>query len=94
MSEQLPTKQGEKEPLITISSIIKLLVLCFLVGWGMTFFEITPEELIKNAFSSFRDFFDYVVASFGSLASYALLGAVIVVPIWAFLLAMKMMRRG
>ena len=72
-----------------ISTTIKLVVVSLLVGWGLTVFDITPQQLladlggtIQSIFSVFVDLFRWVVSQFGGAASYILLGAVVVIPIW------------
>ena len=72
-----------------VSTTIKLLVISLLVGWALTVFDITPQQLmadlggtIKSIFEVFVDLFRWVVSQFGGAVSYVLLGAVVVVPIW------------
>jgi len=73
-------------PKITVGTILKLLILSFFVGWGLSLLDLTPMELLRGMFDRFDDLFDWVSRSFGTIISYILLGAVIVVPIWAVLL--------
>ena len=73
-------------PKITPGTILKLLILSFFVGWGLSLLDLTPLELMRGVFDRFDDLFDWVSRSFGTIVSYVLLGAVIVVPIWAVLL--------
>ncbi|MBT3702480.1 MAG: hypothetical protein HOE62_03125 [Alphaproteobacteria bacterium] len=75
-----------------VSTTIKLVVVSLLVGWGLTVFDITPQQLladlggtIKSIFEVFVDLFRWVVSQFGGVASYILLGAVVVIPIWVVL---------
>jgi hypothetical protein len=72
-----------------VSTTIKLIVISLIVGWGLTVFDITPQQLladlggtIQSIFKVFVDLFRWVVSQFGGLASYILLGAVVVIPIW------------
>ena len=73
-------------PKITVGTILKLLILSFFVGWGLSLLDLTPMELLRGMFDRVDDLFDWVSRSFGTIISYILLGAVIVVPIWAVLL--------
>src|SRR3546814_4815518 len=72
-------------PKITPGTILKLLILSFFVGWGLSLLDLTPLELMRGVFDRFDDLFDWISRSFGTIVSYVLLGAVIVVPIWAAL---------
>jgi hypothetical protein len=72
-----------------VSTTIKLLVVSLLVGWGLTVFDITPQQLLadlggtlQSIIEVFVDLFRWVVSQFGGAISYVLLGAVVVVPIW------------
>lgn len=73
-------------PKITPGTIIKLLIISFFVGWGLSVLDLTPMELLRGVFARFDQLFDWISRSFGTIVSYVLLGAVIVVPIWAVLL--------
>lgn len=73
-------------PKITPGTILKLLILSFFVGWGLSLLDLTPMELMRGVFDRFDDLLDWVSRSFGTIISYILLGAVIVVPIWLVLL--------
>lgn len=79
-------------PKITPGTILKLLILSFFVGWGLSLLDLTPMELLRGVFDRFDDLFAWVSRSFGTIVSYVLLGAVIVVPIWAVLLLIDWMK--
>ncbi|NQW10472.1 MAG: hypothetical protein HQ481_11400 [Alphaproteobacteria bacterium] len=79
-------------PPITTSGIIKLVVLCVVVGFALSLFGLTPDELARLMFQSLGDLLSWSVNSIGELASYLLLGAVIVVPIAVLLYLMDWMK--
>lgn len=72
-------------PKITPGTIIKLVILSFFVGWGLSMLDVTPIELLRGVFNRFDQFLDWIARSFGTIMSYILIGAVVVVPIWAVL---------
>ena len=70
-------------PRVTVGTVVKLLIWSIVVGAVLAFFNLTPQELFGGLLhwlaDILRDFQRYA----GTLASYLLLGAVVVVPIWA-----------
>ena len=70
-------------PRVTVATVVKLLIWSLVVGAALAFFDLTPQELFGSlahwAADIVRDFQRYA----GALVSYLLLGAVVVVPIWA-----------
>lgn len=73
-------------PKITPGTILKLLILSFFVGWGLSLLDLTPLELLRGMFDRFDQLLNWVSRSFGTIVSYVLLGAAVVVPIWAVLM--------
>jgi len=65
-----------------VSTVIKILVVSLLVGWGLTVFDITPQSLMANLGETIQDIFKVFVSMFSWSVPYILLGAVVVVPIW------------
>jgi Na+/H+-dicarboxylate symporter len=72
-------------PKITLGTIIKLLIISFFVGWGLSVLDLTPMELLRSMFNRFDQILDWIGRSFGSIVSYVLIGAMVVVPIWLVL---------
>ena len=80
---------AKPEAKTVISTTIKLIVISLLVGWALTVFDITPQQLmadlggtLRSIIEVFVDLFRWVVSQFGGAVSYILLGAVVVLPIW------------
>ena len=65
-----------------ISTIVKIVVVSLLVGWGLTVFDVTPQKLMANLGGTVQDIFEIMVSMFSWAVPYILLGAVVVVPIW------------
>lgn len=65
------------------STIVKLLIASLLVGIAMRWLDVTPRSLIANLGETIGRAFDSLANFAGWAVDYVLLGAVIVVPIWA-----------
>ena len=65
-----------------VSTIIKIIVISLLVGWGLTVFDVPPQKLMANLGGTIQDIFEVLVSMFSWSVPYILLGAVVVVPIW------------
>ena len=65
------------------SVIVKLLIGSFLVGWMLTWFDITPLELLEDLTGTIGEIYSLALNTVRWAADYILLGAVIVIPIWA-----------
>jgi len=79
-------------PKITGSTIFKLLIACFLVGFGLAIFKIDPRDLLTYVADLAKSLAQWSVSVFGDAISYILLGAVIVIPIWLFFYLLRAVR--
>ena len=79
-------------PKITGSTIIKLLIACFLVGFVLAFFSIDPRDLLTSVVQLAKSIAQWSVSVFGDAISYILLGAVVVIPIWLVFYFLRAMR--
>lgn len=75
------------------SLLIKLLIASFLVGWGLTLFDITPLDLLKDLTGTIGQIYSMALDTVRWGADYILLGAVIVVPIWAIVAGLNYLQR-
>ena len=76
-----------------VSTIVKLLAVCLLVGMLLSVFDITPEQLLTS-FGQTVERIIRMVMSFGSWAvRYIFVGAVVVVPIWLLIVLLRVIRR-
>ncbi len=80
-------------PRITFATVVKLLIASFLVGLLLALFDITPREVMAWGRELIRD----IAADFWGWVSWALsyilLGAVVVLPVWAVFYLLKALRR-
>ncbi len=79
-------------PQITVGTVIKLILLSLIVGLLLNWFNVSPQDLLRGMFGNIDAIFKWSVEAFGSAASYILLGAVVVVPIWAILFILRWLR--
>lgn len=79
-------------PKITVSTVIKLVIACFLVGLALAFFNLDPRDLLTESVRVAKELADWSVSAFGSAFSYILLGAVIVIPVWLFFFILRAVR--
>jgi len=79
-------------PKITGSTIIKLLIACFLVGLALVYFNVSPQELLLDMFNIVKRVAQWCVSRFGTAMSYILLGAVVVIPIWLVFYLLRAVR--
>lgn len=73
-------------PKITPGTVLKIVILCFFVGWGLSLFDLTPLDLVRRFVDNVDEALAWLAGSAGTILSYILLGAVIVVPIWVLTL--------
>jgi hypothetical protein len=72
-----------KLPPLRPKKIIKLAVWCLVVGLVLAAFGIEPTEFWQWAGSVVTGIWNWLVEIFGKLGSYVVIGAAIVLPIWA-----------
>jgi hypothetical protein len=69
-------------PKISGATVIKLVIVCFLVGLALAFFNLDPKDVLTQMIRWGKSLAEWSFEAFGSAISYILLGAVIVLPIW------------
>jgi len=70
-------------PKNTGSLIVKLVIGSFVVGWLLTLFDITPLDLLEDLTGTIGHIYSTALSAVRWGTDYILLGAVVVVPIWA-----------
>jgi hypothetical protein len=80
-------------PQITAGTLLRLLLASLIVGAVMAFLGITPRDVLSYATGFAHDVIENAAAWVGSIFSYVLLGAVIVIPIWLISLLLKTVSR-
>jgi hypothetical protein len=74
------------------STIVKIAVASLIVGFALTFFDITPQSLLENLGGTVKAIFELVLRFIRWAAEYILIGAVVVVPIWLAMWAWRKFR--
>ena len=64
-------------------TIVKLLIASLLVGLALSIVDVSPEEILRGLGGWVQRIFSVFVRLVQWAVPYALLGAVIVVPLWA-----------
>jgi hypothetical protein len=70
-------------PSITFGTILKLLIWSLVVGAVLAFLDLSPQDVVSWVVDWGRQILHDLQFYTGRAVSYMLLGAVIVVPIWA-----------
>lgn len=65
-----------------LSTIFKLAVISFVVGWLLVQFDITPEAIFDNFGETVRKIYEWARGAIEWSAGYIVIGAVIVIPLW------------
>lgn len=77
-----------------VSTVVKLLVASLLVGFVLTFFNITPQGALEALGGTAQSIFETVLRFLRWAMQYVLLGAAVVVPVWLALWAWRQFRGG
>ena len=80
-------------PPFRLGKIVKLLVLCLVVGLVMSAIGLEPLEFWGKVVDVAARFYGWLVGVFGKLGSYIVIGAAVVVPIWAARALYRHLRR-
>ncbi len=79
-------------PKITGSTVVKLVIACFLVGLFLAWFNLDPRDLLTETVKLAKEMANWSVARFGKAMSYIMVGAVVVLPIWLVFYVMRAVR--
>ncbi len=69
-------------PRRTLSVVVKLFLASLAVGLAMTYFDLSPGDLLEGARTTAVKAFNWGESFVGWAWAYVLVGAVVVVPIW------------
>lgn len=75
------------------SVVVKLLIASFFVGWLLTFFDITPLDLLEDLTGTIGQIYSHALEFVRWGADYILLGAVVVLPIWGVVSALNYVQK-
>jgi len=65
-----------------LSTLFKLAVISFIIGWLLVQFDVTPEDIFNNFGETGRRIYDMAKGAIEWSAGYIVIGAVIVIPLW------------
>ena len=69
-------------PQNVLGTIIKIVLASLILGFVLRFFEIDPKDLLLNFGDTIKSAFSWAGEFVSGSIEYALVGAVIVIPIW------------
>lgn len=75
-----------------LSTLLKLAVISFVVGWLLVQFDVTPEAIFDNFGETVRKIYDFARGAIEWSAGYIVIGAVIVIPIWLISLVLGLLK--
>ncbi|AYC99531.1 DUF6460 domain-containing protein [Neorhizobium sp. NCHU2750] len=73
-------------------TIVKLIVVCLIVGFVLAFFGFTPHNIVDSVRYYFLDLWYNGFRALGRVGDYLLLGAIVVIPIFIVLRLMSYRR--
>ena len=74
-------------------TLLKLVILSLIVGIVLSVFNIDPEKLLGSIGGTVESIFNVLVDALEWAVPFVLIGAVVVIPIWLILAALRMARR-
>jgi hypothetical protein len=80
-------------PPITIGNIVKLLLACLVVGAALSWLDWTPYDVWAWTRMAAVDLVENASRWGGTVLSYILIGAIVVVPIWLARYVWRALRR-
>lgn len=79
-------------PRVTLGTVFRVLLVCFLVGLVLSFLDVDLRNLFHDIVGLVRRLVELSADFFGWAISYVLLGAAVVLPIWAVILLVRFLR--
>jgi hypothetical protein len=73
-------------------TIVKLIVVCLIVGFVLAFFGYTPDNIVGSLRYHFLDLWYNGFEALGQIGNYLVLGAIVVVPVYIILRLMSFRR--
>ena len=75
-----------------LSTLVKLLIACLVVGVLLNMFGYTPEELVNAFPETVASIWGWVVDAGQKAGPYIILGAIVVIPIWLVMVVLRLAR--
>ncbi|RWX76917.1 hypothetical protein EPK99_14735 [Neorhizobium lilium] len=73
-------------------TIIKLVVVCLIVGFVLAFLGFTPDNIVSSLRYHFLDLWYNGFVAMGRVGNYLMLGAIVVIPVFIILRLMSYRR--
>lgn len=77
-----------------MSTIVKVIVLCFVVGFSISVFDIDPGAILTDTWHTIRDVAGLLESLVRWALPYTLIGAVVVLPLLAIGYVLRRARGG
>lgn len=78
---------------LALGYVIKILALCFAVGFVLTTFDIRPAEILTNSWQTIVGIYEVLLHFVEWAVPYILVGAVVVIPLLILSTVMRRARR-
>ena len=75
------------------STLLRLFILSLIIGLALSVFDIRPESLLGAVGGTVESIFNVVADTVEWAVPFVLIGAVVVIPIWLILSAIRIARR-
>jgi len=75
------------------STLLRLFILSLVIGLVLSAFDIRPESLLGAVGGTVESIFNVVADTVEWAVPFVLIGAVVVIPIWLILAAIRIARR-
>ena len=75
------------------ATILRLFILSIIVGLILSAFDINPESLLGAIGGTAESIFNVIAGAIEWAVPFALIGAIVVVPIWLIVTALRIARR-
>jgi len=75
------------------STLLRLFILSLIIGLVLSAFDIRPESLLGAVGGTVESIFNVIADTVEWAVPFVLIGAVVVIPIWLILAAIRMARR-
>ncbi len=90
MGQEVTKYRGDTKAQVIGKTIFKLAIVSLLVGLVMSWFDITPQSIIDNFGETIGKVYSLATSWLRWMVPYILLGATIVIPIWAILAILRL----
>lgn len=75
------------------STLLRLFILSLIIGLVLSVFDIRPESLLGAVGGTVESIFNVIADAVEWAVPFVLIGAVVVIPIWLILSAIRIARR-